>query len=52
VLAGSWAFMEVKMAILDGRHLDVYVLVDQAGSDIVAVDRDRRQFDRSGSSFK
>ena len=29
--------MEVKMAILDGRYLDVCVLVDRAGSDIATV---------------
>ena len=35
MLAGSRAFMESKMAVFDGRHLDVRVLVDHPGANIV-----------------
>ncbi len=35
VLAGSRAFMEIKMAVFDGRHLDVRVLVNHPGADIM-----------------
>ena len=35
VLAGSRAFMEIKMAVFDGRHLDVRVLINHPGADIM-----------------
>src|SRR5262249_53993201 len=35
VFAGGWAFVKSKMAILNGRYLDIYVLIDQPGADIM-----------------
>jgi hypothetical protein len=36
VLARSRAFVETKMAVFDSRHLDIHVVVNQSGANIVA----------------
>jgi hypothetical protein len=35
VLAGSRAFMKSKMAVFDGRHLDIRVFINNPGADIM-----------------
>src|SRR5215467_11035068 len=35
VLAGSRAFMKIKVSVFDGRHLDVRVLINYASANIM-----------------
>ena len=35
VLAGIRAFMEIKMVVFDGRHLDVHILVNHSDADVM-----------------
>ena len=44
MLAGSRAFMEIKMAIFDGRHFDVRVLVNHPGADIMTEEHLRYRY--------
>ena len=44
MLAGSRPFMEIKMAVFDGRHLDVRVLVNHPGADIMTEEHLRYRY--------